>query len=933
MGRSGASDTRSIRGELELAWTWQIPAEIGGSVEEEPRVWHERIYVCVRTAGGEAALFALGTHDGKPLLPPLLISTSSPLDPCVGEHGVLLSSGLDEIRVVAVVDGRWTTTWGPVNGDGTLREPLLHGGMVVGRISGGLRAWRYPLHAVAWESLDRLRGRPALDGDRVYTVQYDKAGNARLHSTSLHEGSSRVHGLLGHHGGTSPPQGAWHSRIARAEGVTLVQHGAPIVTGTGQASTSILYDGAEDCGLWDWVAAPAVLGQRWVGYPIEKGSSALKLVSGKRDGTISWWKLADADDQPAFHRPELPVTIAGSTAWIGTRAFDVNSQEVVCRIPEEGTLLRPVPARGLMLVCPQRDRLNAWREESAAPEAPVFLGAAFDGAAPALTAVKDGRILFRGDVSYSGPYDLDPAGTLTLRSPKGKPTTRPLAEALVALQGADALLYADSTTWLPRHLERLAQRSSRGAVVDWLKEAQRAQDTRMVEELLERALSVGLTEKDLAAAHRFLDAQLSSPRKVDAKREAKLKETIHLHELAAQAALVATLVNGSADPRPAVQRTFLRHVLDRAPAHVEAVARVRALLPAHVAVPEPFVAREWLDARLALASIPTRKVEVPAEGSRKLTPGERELGAARHYWRPDLSAFETDQLLVMTSLKEPDRLAGCLGLGELVCTALEEVFKGGQHVRTYRWPLILQLFETEAEYRTFASGAREPEGTREWSAGHYDGSAGVSRIYVPPGDGAFESVMRTYAHELTHHWIQERCPLFEAREAANAGPAVNWIVEGMAELVESFRWNLAERTWQTFNPQAQDLGALAGAERRADWNAFFDITEAQFERLDRTPRHKIPLGTSLGKHIVWSDLNLFYATAGSVCMYLYHAGARERAALLAYVRAAYTGKLRPGTPHIQEHFGISPTELGSAAATWARRVVHGELTRKQVFLR
>lgn len=933
LGRTGAADTRSIRGEAELAWTWQIPAEIGGRLEEEPRVWHERVYVCVRTSAGGAALFALGTHDGRSLVPPLLLPTLLPLDPCVGEHGVLLRSGADEIRVVAVVDGRWATLWGPVNGDGTLAAPLLHAGIVVGQIHGGLRAWRYPWRTLAWEVHDQLRGRPALDAARIYAVHYDEAGNAYLHSTSLAEGTRRRHGLLGHHGTQFAPAAATRTHIVLNDGVALVQHGAPVLSKGGQASTSILHAGLESGGLWDWSAPPAAAGSRWLGYPTEGGSSALKLGGGSRDGTMTWWTLADAKEQPAFYRPDLSVTVAGSTAWIGTRAFDLDSHEIVCRLPEESPVMRPVPAHGLMLVCPQHDRLHAWREEATPADTPVFLGAAFAETAPRLTSVSAGRILFRGDALYSGPYDLDPAGTLTLRPLKGKPSTRPLTDALVALEGADQLLYAASITWLPRHLDRLTQLSSRAEVAEWIKEAQRSQDARRVEQLLARALAVGLTDKELAGAHRFLNAQISSPRKVDAKREAKLQETLRLHELAGQSALLATLVRGFADPRPVLQRTFLRHVLDRDPAHVEAVAHVRASLPPHVAVPEPFVARDWLEARLALAAIPTRQVEVPAEGSRKLTPGERELGSARHYWRPDLAAFETDQLLIMTSLKEPDRLARCLGLGELVCTALEEVCKGGQHVRTYRWPLILQLFETEAEYRTFASGAREPESTREWSAGHYDPTAGVSRIYVPAGDEAFEGVMRTYAHELTHHWIQERCPLFEAREAVAAGPTVNWIVEGMAELVESFRWNLAERTWQTFNPQAGDLDALAGAPPRADWIAFFDVTDAEFQRLDRAPVHKVRLGSALGKHTTLSELNLFYATAGSVCMYLYHAGAREREALLAYLRDAYTGKVRPATPHIRERFGLSPAELGRAASDWARRVVAGEITRKQVFLR
>jgi hypothetical protein len=51
------------------------------------------------------------------------------------------------------------------------------------------------------------------------------------------------------------------------------------------------------------------------------------------------------------------------------------------------------------------------------------------------------------------------------------------------------------------------------------------------------------------------------------------------------------------------------------------------------------------------------------------------------------------------------------------------------------------------------------------------------------------------------------------------------------------------------------------------------------------------------------------------------------------VRDAYTGKVRRGTQHIEEHFGMSPDALGRAAVAWARGVTEGRIQKKDVYLK
>jgi hypothetical protein len=155
----------------------------------------------------------------------------------------------------------------------------------------------------------------------------------------------------------------------------------------------------------------------------------------------------------------------------------------------------------------------------------------------------------------------------------------------------------------------------------------------------------------------------------------------------------------------------------------------------------------------------------------------------------------------------------------------------------------------------------------------------------------------------------------------------------MAVLVESFEWNVAERTWETFVPSADCLDTVAEAPEPGDWNDFFDVQYRDFVQIDRKDKHKLNLRNYLGYTREVSQLDIFYALSGTMCAYLFHKGPKERAALLEYVRDAYVGRVKAGTPHISERFGMSPAELGHAAVTWAKDVTSGGLQRSDVFLK
>ena len=63
---------------------------------------------------------------------------------------------------------------------------------------------------------------------------------------------------------------------------------------------------------------------------------------------------------------------------------------------------------------------------------------------------------------------------------------------------------------------------------------------------------------------------------------------------------------------------------------------------------------------------------------------------------------------------------------------------------------------------------------------------------------------------------------------------------------------------------------------------------------------------------------MFYAQAAATTHYLYHAGEKQRAALLEFVAAYYTHQVPAAGDVIQACFGMSSDDLGRHVVEWAR---------------
>ncbi len=135
-----------------------------------------------------------------------------------------------------------------------------------------------------------------------------------------------------------------------------------------------------------------------------------------------------------------------------------------------------------------------------------------------------------------------------------------------------------------------------------------------------------------------------------------------------------------------LRAALVRATLARVPDHAEGTAWVRSRLPAGIVPVGPFEAADWLEFEQAVEQAPIQVVVPPKPGQpeRELTFRQKVLGSARHFWRQDLEGIESRQLLILTPLSSPGRIARCLSMGELVCDTLEGIFAEGTKKREER---------------------------------------------------------------------------------------------------------------------------------------------------------------------------------------------------------------------------------------------------------
>ena len=562
----------------------------------------------------------------------------------------------------------------------------------------------------------------------------------------------------------------------------------------------------------------------------------------------------------------------------------------------------------------------------------------------------------------------------------------PLAEANVVVDARDRVVFAASPTALLRGVDALIGARLAADYAELANDALPARDFALVARARARGASEKDVSRALKQLERNADRgaqdrkdDLAAPiearlHALDGRRGERLVAMAKALP-AEERDLRYHLLRGAllADPRqpdgltelgalaPELQIALLGEVALAHPGEPAVEGAVRGLLPAGLEPSEPFETLEWLAFLEAVARAPVEIVE-PKPAAADLGADERKLGSATLHWRKDLMGFrsanlfpnaespepkeggsaafrgaghatsfrlriltcrqDSEALKLISPVARPGAIARCLSTGELVCRALDEVFAGGEHRRDTRYPLYINLYETNDEYLEESASKGGHVGLG-WTAGHFDELDNVSRLFLPSGDENFAEVQRVLVHELTHQWVRNRCPLFTSEEAASRWyeppTGGHWIVEGFAALIEEFAFDPGAWTWTHENASSKrrDLAVGASDDQRVPWSAMLGGDARAFQALDKTPALQVPLRTKLGRFGLASEISLYYSQAQAVCYYLFAAdsGAR-RADLLEYLAAYYRGD--ETMLDVAGAFGASPDDLGARALAFAR---------------
>jgi hypothetical protein len=943
--RTGVSAARGPQTPLVLAWEHQCEDPIVG----EPLVWDDRI-VLELDAGTSRLLRVLDLRTGQPIGPDRRYPKVADLGPSLWRDLVVIRSGERELSALRIRGNRLLPVW-TFPTESAVGQPLCFAGEVYAATERGLLRTRVGRRSADWTVGPGMHGRVSLRGDLVLSASMNVAGDASLYGFRRNDGKE-MHKLLS--GAPAYRQLDMNSgaTLAVFDGALIAEYPVALkVGGSGEVRfvgfewppTALIAKRVE--GMWSLAAPACDWEEGWFGSWFRRaGVPALVLQQHYDDDHVLL--LATSETDRAFAGARVGATRAGSVGFLGAQAFDLNSWRVLWRLPVEASA-RLVPLRSHLLVVSGQRRLIALQEalDATAHAASAPVAASEQAGTISPLALASGVAYLRGRESVRGALTWDAvAGRLSEAKTRG--ASWPASEVLYLEDAELGVLHALD---LRAGLELLIEEAEAAAWTELALEAVKSNDPGLLGECLGRAEALGAEERALTAPRRTLETWNKKAPKV--KEDVAILLRARLAEVEAIGGRIveervertrAELPGGAARD-PLVEIGLLRLLLQLDPQHAGARAAVRDRLPeglrdqADGLRASVFPALDWLDVIEAGVHVPITILD-PAPGAPPPAGASefavRALERARADWRPDAIAFQSPNLLIVTSLDRPGALARCLALGELVCEMLEETFRGvgaaaggaaavaGGDARP---PLVVQLFGTKEEYLERSEKWYGEEGSGlTWTAGYYDPNRNMTRLFVPSDDAGFEETRATLAHEITHHWLQVRCPAFTASardEAMFEQPGV-WIVEGFASFVDEFRFRTDLRRWsaeQAFS-QRLDLVASAGEGALLPWQDLFHHSKAAFEDLSAADEVEVPCGSQLGP-VVWlpSSKALFYAQAAVATRYLFLAeDGRHRRALLEFLAAWYEG--RADGFDLAAAVGMSAEELGVKVQAYAREV-------------
>ncbi|MFT4541822.1 MAG: hypothetical protein ACI841_000290 [Planctomycetota bacterium] len=908
---AGRVTGEGLRGPLREAWRM----ECKGPIEGEPLVWDDRILIVLDLGRGRHQLTSLSLLEGNEQSK-ISVNHEGRMEPSVWGSTIVVATD-KSLSTYRWTNKKITKSRTKIEGEG-LMPPLIRGDEVYVGGEFGLERRQLESGKTDWTLEGLFVGGLALHGNRIYALRQRSMRGTLLGIDALNGRVVEEFEL------TQMPSDAEALRISACSKVVWLGGGNDIVLANFESVPR-----GPSLNLPRPLPAGRITG--WATHmmcaPADHANGGFLTYMRRDDETMlmlthdqeQYRSLAKKETgAPFFEEPFLSPTIVGSVAYVGSGAFDLRSNRVYWKGDQKPSI-RPVAATRTVLYVQGDRTLIAMRETSADPM-PYH---ASDLGAEAFT----GQALLADGKLDSGEFQLaEQQDSITKLSRRGKHDELP--KSLVRLLETDAgrLVWTGDVRVLGATMMAAASAELGAAYVELTDDARSSNDLGLIQRLARVAQDLGSTDPKLEKAADTVQKLRERPKNAKSKAVAKLLK--QEQALPSLADALWKRFEGLENAPLALRIEALDALLAHDPGEARALASVRAILPDGLRVEGEFDGRDWLEFMRAAERTPIEIVPKP-ESEVGATEDQRFFGRALNMkWRDDLIALRSENLLIISSAARPGAIARCLSHGELVCSALAEVFAAGEHVRDQRYPLSLFLYSTKDEYLQQSKHPGSEAGSGlSWTAGHFSPGENVSRIFVPDGDEEIESVMETYAHELTHHWLQVKCPMYTQKQLMQRRklPPSYWIVEGFASLVEEFQFDTAVGGWDSFNRRAARLDSVAGAdeEQLVPWKSLFTLDQQEFRDLNREGEFEIRLGWRLGYRYRMSETSLFYSQAASACQYLYHAeDGKHRAALLQYAAAYYTSN--PDGLDVQKAFGMTAQVLGENVKEYAEAVARGE---------
>lgn len=359
--------------EVERAWS--LEADAVGSV---PVHWDGRAYVVVRREG-RWRLLGLDLRTGEELASIALKDFVIDSGLFVWDNVALLQPAEDQINGY-VLEGRTFRLWWIYRGrrvDGEWlypSRPVVHDNEVYCFLGDRLARLRPGAGFPAWVAdrtgMQRWHSRPSVSGPYVFVATLGDSARESTRGNSISTLRLEVYRRRDGERVADRPvcqaaKGEDHPEITVTVAGDLLCIGSswPLPSTAGWSSHVMLPTAVAERDLREGELAlssynrlPALSRQGLVVAYGAPGGQEWRLY---RDHTF--WTLAFEKDQPDLFRDRVPPTVLGDVLYFGSWALDLETREILWRLPF-GEVTHPVvPADGLFLVVEEGRRIHAFR--------------------------------------------------------------------------------------------------------------------------------------------------------------------------------------------------------------------------------------------------------------------------------------------------------------------------------------------------------------------------------------------------------------------------------------------------------------------------------------------------------------------------------------------------------------------------------------------